>query len=186
MTYIWKNDQDLFALMKEHLFSAVVGDILDQMGYLHQFIPPQVQPLHPTMVVVGRAMPVFLQDISANSEPRKFRKPFGLMLEALDALKANEVYIATGGSPSYALWGELMSTRAMKLGAAGAVLDGYTRDADGILSLNFPTFSHGCYAQDQAPRGEVVDFRIPVTIGEVEINPGDIIFGDRDGVCIIP
>ena len=108
------------------------------------------------------------------------------MLEALDDLKRNEIYICTGSSPTYALWGELMSTRAMKLGAVGAVVDGYSRDTTGILQMNFPTFSYGRYAQDQAPRGKVIDFRVPLEIGGVRVNSGDIVFGDIDGVCIVP
>ena len=88
--------------------------------------------------------------------------------------------------PTYALWGELMSTRAIQCGATGAVLNGYSRDTLGILELNFPTFSYGTYAQDQAPRGKVIDYRIPIKIGNVAITPGDIVFGDIDGVCIIP
>jgi regulator of RNase E activity RraA len=101
-------------------------------------------------------------------------------------LKFGEVYVCTGGSPNYALWGELMSVRAIRLGAAGAVLDGYSRDTHGILSLNFTTFSYGSYAQDQGPRGKVIDFRVPLEIGGVKVLPGDIVFGDIDGVCIIP
>ena len=108
------------------------------------------------------------------------------MLEALDQLKENEIYLCTGGTPSYALWGELMSTRALQCGASGAVLNGYSRDTLGILKLNFPTFSYGTYAQDQAPRGKVIDFRVPIKIDNVAITPGDVIFGDIDGVCIIP
>ena len=108
------------------------------------------------------------------------------MLEALDDLKPNEVYFASGSTPDFALWGELMSTRAMHLGATGAVLNGYSRDTPGILDLNFPTFSYGRYAQDQGPRGTVVDFRLTIKVGQVMVNPGDIIFGDIDGVCIIP
>jgi regulator of RNase E activity RraA len=79
-----------------------------------------------------------------------------------------------------------MSTRAIKLSAAGAVLDGYSRDTAGILNLDFPTFSYGPYAQDQGPRGKVIDYRIPIEIGGVKIIPGDIVFGDVDGVCVIP
>jgi regulator of RNase E activity RraA len=109
-----------------------------------------------------------------------------MMLEALDDLKPHEVYLATGASPTYALWGELMSTRAMQLGAAGAVMNGWARDTAGILRLDFPTFAFGSYAQDQGPRGEVKDFRIPVKMGEVDIRPGDLIYGDRDGVLVVP
>ena len=108
------------------------------------------------------------------------------MLEGWDDLKKNEFYICAGASPSYPLWGELMSTRAMKLGAAGAVVDGYSRDTTGILELNFPTFSYGRYAQHQAPRGKVTDFRVPLNIRGVNVNSGDIVVGDIDGVCIVP
>lgn len=187
---LWHSDEELFALAKRELFTAVVGDVLDKMGLLHQFLPPRLQPLRDDMVAIGRAMPVLEADVfgDVESSPNNpaMAKPFGLMLEALDDLKANEIYICTGGSPRYALWGELMSTRASKLGAAGAVVDGYSRDTPGILQLNFPTFSSGRYAQDQGPRGKVLDFRLPIEIESVRIRPGDIVFGDLDGVLVVP
>jgi regulator of RNase E activity RraA len=131
-------------------------------------------------------MPVLEADIFDESShcPGAGAKPFGLMLEALDDLRPNEVYVATGGSFRYALWGELMSTRARYLKAAGAVLNGFVRDAAGIEALGFPTFCRGLYAQDQGPRGKVIDFRTPVEIERVA--PGDLIFGDREGVLVIP
>ena len=187
---LWKSDEELFALAKQELFTAVVGDVMDKMGLLHQFLPPRLQPLRDDMVTIGRAMPVLEADVFTeavtNSNNPIMAKPFGLMLEALDDLKTNEIYVCTGSSLRYALWGELMSTRAMKLGAAGAVVDGYSRDTFGILQLGFPVFSSGRYAQDQGPRGKVLDFRVPLEIEGVRINPGDIIFGDVDGVIVIP
>ena len=141
------------------------------------------------MKVIGRAMPVLEADISmkALAPPALLSpKPFGLMLEALDDLRPNEVYVATGGSLRYAFWGELMSTRARYLHAAGAVLNGFVRDAAGIEALGFPTFSRGLYAQDQGPRGKVVDFRVGIEIEGVRIAPGDLMFGDREGVLVIP
>ena len=186
----WKNDDELFRIIKKELFSAVVGDIMDKQGYLHQFLPPQIQPLDDDMFVVGRAMPVLEADTYGEMVPgtanELMNKPFGLMLEALDDLNRNEVYICTGASPRYALWGELMSTRAMKLGAAGAVVDGYARDTKGIIEMKFPTFCYGRFAQDQGPRGKVMDFRLPIEIQGVSIQPGDIVIGDIDGVCIVP
>ena len=83
-------------------------------------------------------------------------------------------------------WGELMSTRARYLNAAGAVLNGFVRDAAGIEALGFPTFCRGLYAQDQGPRGKVIDFRVSIEIEGVRIAPGDLIFGDREGVLVIP
>jgi regulator of RNase E activity RraA len=180
----WSDDSELFAMMRRRLFTAVVGDILDTRDRLHQFLPPEVQPLHPDMVLAGRAMPVLEADL--DRPPRADEKPFGLMFESLDDLKPNEVYLVTGSSPTYSLWGELMSTRAMKLGAAGCVCNGPIRDTKGILALKFPTFATGRYAQDQRPRGTVIDFRVPVSIGAVRVAPGDIVFGDIDGVVIVP
>ena len=139
---------------------------------------------------LARAMPVLAVDVFAEkitgSANKLMAKPFGLMLEALDDLAPGEIYVNTGSSPRNALWGELMSTRALKLGAAGAIVNGYSRDTNGIFKLNFPTFSLGRYAQDSAPRYKVVDFRIPIEIGGVRINPGDLLYGDIDGVCVIP
>lgn len=185
----WKDDNELFAMMKKELYSAVIGDILDKMHYLHQFLPQRIQPIDTDMVVAGRAMPVLeadaFEELSDGQNPI-MKKPFGLMLEALDDLKENEVYICTGASPSYALVGELMCTRMQILKAAGAVVNGFHRDTKGILELKFPCFSYGRYAQDQAPRGKVIDYRVPIEIEGVRINPGDIIFGDLDGVLVIP
>ena len=183
-------DAELFQSARRELFSAVIGDVMDKLGFQHQFLPPQIVPLDRSMIVCGRAMTVleadcFDESVTGSHNPVSAR-PFGLMMEALDDLQTNEVYICTGSSPSYALWGELMSVRATKCGAAGAVVDGYSRDTRGVLALGFPTFSHGSYAQDQGPRGKVLDYRIPIQVGQVRVEPGDIVFGDLDGVCVVP
>ncbi len=186
----WQTEAELFALIRQELFTAVIGDVMDKIGLQRQFLPPQIQPLRDDMVVLGRAMPVLEADVfeerSGNQSNPVMAAPFGLMLRALDDLKVGEVYICTGGSPRYALWGELMSTRAQKLGAAGAVMNGYARDSPGIKRLNFPTFAWGRYAQDQGPRGKVIDFRCSIEIEGVSIAPGDLIFGDMEGVLVTP
>ena len=187
---MWQNDDELFALMRAQLFPAVVGDILDTMGYLKQFLNPSIRPLRSNMVVLGRAMPVLEANCFAASEPAGqgplSRQPFGLLFQALDELQPNEVYLATGCAPQFALWGGLMTTRAVHLLAAGAVLDGYSRDTPEVLQSGLPVFSYGGYAQDQGPRGKVVDYRVAVEINGVRIEPGDIVFGDLDGVLVIP
>jgi regulator of RNase E activity RraA len=187
----WKSDGELFRLLRENLFTAVVGDILDEMGHTHQFLPPAIQPLREDMVVAGRAMPVLeADDFGGGESPDRkggpMTRPFGLMLDALDELRENEVYVCSGSSPRYALWGELMSTAARNRGAVGAVVDGFSRDTRGILKLGFPCFSHGRYAQDQRARGKVIDFRCSIEIAGARVNPGDIVFGDLDGVLVIP
>jgi regulator of RNase E activity RraA len=185
----FKDDDELFAMMKKELYSAVIGDIMDKMRFYHQFLPQRIQPLRDDMVIAGRAMPVLEADLYGENLFNKnefLQKSFGLMLEALDDLQKNEVYICSGSSPAYALVGELMCTRMQVLGAAGAVVNGFHRDTRGILALDFPCFSYGRYAQDQAPRGKVLDFRLPVEIEGVVVKPGDLIFGDLDGVLVIP
>lgn len=184
------NDDDLFKLLKTELYTAVVGDIMDTLGLRRQFLPQAIQPLKPDMVIAGRAMPVIEADIfgeaGKDAQGPLANKAFGLMFEALDDLKAGEIYIATGASLRYALFGELMATRATYLKAAGAILDGYVRDARGIEALGMAMFSRGLYAQDQGVRGKVIDFRSPIEIEGVRIAPGDLLFGDREGVVVIP
>jgi regulator of RNase E activity RraA len=186
----WKNDKELFSLARKELFTALVGDALDKLGFLHQFLPPQIKPLDPKMVIIGRAMPVLETDVYGeiveNTQNPVMKKPFGIMFEALDNLQEDEVYICSGASPRYALWGGLMSARAIKLNAAGAVVNGYLRDTNEILRLGFPSFSIGSYAQDQGPRGKVIDYRVSIEWDGIKISPGDIVYGDRDGVLIIP
>ncbi len=187
---LWQSDEELFSIIRQELFTCVVGDVMDKMGLQHQFLPPQIHPLRPDMILIGRAMPVLSVDVFeekvTGTHNNLMEKPFGLMLEALDDLKANDVYVNTGSSPRNALWGELMSIRARKLGAAGAVLNGYLRDTKAVLKLDFPAFCWGSYGQDSAPRYKVVDFRIAIEIGAVRVRPEDFLFGDIDGVCVVP
>jgi 4-hydroxy-4-methyl-2-oxoglutarate aldolase len=181
-------DAELFALVRERLFTAVVGDVMDVAGLTRQFLPPTVRALRPDMVVVGRAMPVLEADCAGQEIGHSGRaEPFGLMLRALDELKEGEVYVAAGASPRYALWGGLMSTRAQKLGATGAVLEGFHRDTREVLGLGFPVFSAGAYAQDQRLRGRVVDYRCRLEFSNgAQVAPDDLVFGDIDGVLIVP
>lgn len=185
---MFENDAALFRTVREKLFTAVIGDVMDASGLTRQFLPPEIRALHPDMVVVGRAMPVLEADCSGEAVGHSGRpEPFGLMFQALDELKPGEVYVAAGGSPRYAFWGGLMSTRAHSLGAAGAVLGGPHRDTREILGLGLPVFSMGAYAQDQRLRGRVVDYRCQVAFPNgATVAPGDLIVGDLDGVLVVP
>ena len=176
----WQNDDELMALIQTELYTAVIGDILDGHDYTHQFLPPEIQPLAPDMLLVGRAMPVLEANVFDSKDP------YGLMFAALDDLKPGEIYVASGASARYAMWGELMSTAARARGATGALLNGYIRDTKGILEMQFPVFCVGRYAQDQKGRGRVIDYRVEVEIGGVRIRSGDMIIGDIDGVVVVP
>ena len=177
----WKNDAELFSLMKKVLYTPVVGDILDSLGCFHQFLPQPVQPALTTMKIAGRAMPVVMIDVHG---PQK--KPFGLLTEALDQLQPGEVYVASGGDMRCAYWGEILTATARTRGAVGAVINGFHRDTPQMLEQNWPVFSRGRFAQDSSVRTKVVDFRCPLEVGGVWIEPGDLVFGDQDGVVIVP
>jgi regulator of RNase E activity RraA len=176
----WQNDEELMALIRAELYTAVIGDILDTRGYTRQFLPPDIQPVQPDMMLVGRAMPVLEADVFDEKDP------YGLMFKALDDLKRGEVYVATGGVAPYAMWGELMSTAARARGATGALLNGFIRDTKGILEMKFPVFCVGRYAQDQKGRGRIIDYRVEIEIGGVRVQPGDMVVGDIDGALIVP
>jgi 4-hydroxy-4-methyl-2-oxoglutarate aldolase len=182
------DDAELFTSIRQRLFTAVIGDVMDQEGLTRQFLPPAIRALSPDMVIAGRAMPVLEADCCGETIGHTGKSDaFGLMFRALDELKPGEIYICTGASPRYALWGGLMSTRARALGANGVVLDGFHRDTREILQLGFPVFSHGSYAQDQRLRGRVVDFRCAIEFANgAQVRPGDVIVGDIDGALVIP
>lgn len=167
--------------IRAELYTPVVGDILDELGHRRQFLPPEIHGMRQDMRVVGRAMPVVVADITGPQ-----RSPFGRLTEALDQLEPGEVYLAQNATLPCSAWGEILTATARQRGAVGAVVDGYHRDTPRVLQQSFPVFSRGSYAQDAAVRSSVIDFRCRVRIGDVEIAPGDLVFGDIDGVLIIP
>jgi 4-hydroxy-4-methyl-2-oxoglutarate aldolase len=177
----WKSDQELFDLVRATLYTPVVGDILDMHGLVHQFLPQAIRPLRDEMRVVGRAMPVVIADVEGRQA-----LPFGRLTEALDQIEAGEIYLATGGSMNCAAWGEILTATARTRGGAGAVIDGYHRDTPRVLEQEWPVFSRGAWAQDAGVRSSVVDFRCEVKLGGVRVRPGDLVFGDIDGVVIVP
>jgi len=190
----FRDDGEMLSLMKEKLYTPVVGDILDQMGFPHQFLPAEIRPLAAQvpaamltdvkgdnwLKLAGFACTVLENDIYGAP-----KKPFGYMTEALDQLRPGEIYVATGAHHS-ALWGELLTASARARGAVGAVLDGYTRDTPMVLEQDFPVFCAGTWAQDSSIRTYVFDYRCDIEIGQVTIHDGDLIFGDVDGVLVIP
>jgi regulator of RNase E activity RraA len=177
----WKNDAELFALIARELYTPVAGDVLDTLGYEHQFLPQPIQPMREAMVVVGRAMPVLMIDVYGPQA-----EPFGKLTQALDQIQPGEIYLASGGDMRCAYWGEILTATAKKRGGVGAVINGYHRDTPKVLEQNWPVFSRGRFAQDSGVRTKVIAYRVPIEVGGVRVEPGDLVFGDLDGVLIIP
>jgi regulator of RNase E activity RraA len=177
----WTSDAELFRLITETLYTPVVGDILDGLGRFHSFLPQEIGPMREEMKLAGRAMPVVMVDVYGGQE-----EPFGKLTEALDQLRPGEIYLASGGAMRCAYWGEILTATAKKRGAVGAVINGFHRDTPRVLEQQFPVFSRGRYAQDSGVRTKVLDYRCPIEIGEVWVEPGDLVFADQDGVVVIP
>ncbi len=174
------SDREFLESVRQTLYTAVVGDILDSLGFCRQFLPPAIRPIRSDFIVVGRAMPVRITPVEGPQE-----RPFGRLTEALDQLAAGEVYLATGAT-NCASWGEILTAAARVRGSAGAIIDGYHRDTVRVLEQDWPVFSRGSYAQDAGVRSTVAEYRLAVEIGGVRVNPGDLIFGDIDGVVVVP
>lgn len=172
---------NVYSMISEELHTPVIGDILDSMGRMNQFLPQGISPLVETHVLVGRAMPVLIADVFGPQ-----REPFGRLTEALDQLEPGEIYLACSGKIDCSAWGEILTVTAKARGANGAVIDGFHRDTKKILDENWPVFSRGNYAQDAGVRSSVLDYRTNVVIGGVQIRPGDLMVGDIDGIVVIP
>jgi 4-hydroxy-4-methyl-2-oxoglutarate aldolase len=177
----WKNDAELFRILTSELYTPVVGDILDTLGEWHRFLPSEIRPMMPTMKLAGRAMPVQIADVWGHQ-----KRPFGRLTEALDQIEPGEIYLATGGTLRCAAWGEILTATARVRGGAGAIVDAFHRDTPRVLEQNWPVFSRGAYAQDAGVRATVVDFGCRIEIGGVTVDPGDLVFGDLDGVVVVP
>ena len=174
------DESEWFETIRRTLYTPVVGDILDACGYYHQFLPQAIQPIREDFVLVGRAMPVVCVAVSGRQAA-----PFGRLTEALDQIEPGEVYLVTGAYDC-ASWGEILTAAARTRGGTGAVIDGFHRDTRQVLAQNWPVFSRGRYAQDAGVRSSVVEYRVAVEIGGVRVAPGDLIFGDLDGVLAVP
>lgn len=177
----WSSEEEMIDLIKGELYTPVVGDILDGLGRYHQFLPQEIVPADLKFKLVGRAMPVLMIDVHG---PQK--KPFGYLTEALDQLEPGEVWVAGGGEMRCAYWGEILTATARARGSVGAVVNGPHRDTPKVLEQDWPVFSRGRYAQDSSVRTQVADYRCPIEIGNVWINPRDLVFADLDGILIVP
>lgn len=176
------DDKQLFEMMETSLFSSVIADALDAHGARNQILNHDIRPIYPDAVAVGRAMTVLSVDVYEVPE-----EPYKLELEAVDSLKNGDVMVAqTNGTTRSSLWGELLSTAAQARGARGAIIDGFTRDTQTIIGMKFPVFVRGIAPYDSKGRSDVIAYNTTIVCGGVTVNPGDIIFGDYDGIVVIP
>jgi len=177
--------QDVNVSSLRVLSAAVLSDVMDSLGLRDRAMRPFVRPLDESLVLVGRArtglyMPVY--------EAREGDNPYEVEIALVDDLKPGEVAVLACGGPTerIAPWGELLSTASRARGSAGCVTDGLVRDVRQIRAMQFPVFHGGIGPLDTKGRGRMMARDIPVECGGVHVVSGDIVFGDADGVVVIP
>lgn len=164
------------------LYSAVIMDVMDTMNVRTQCMDPKIRPLVQTMRTWGEAVTMYVETVTALPE-----RPFQLEMEVLDDLKEGQVIVAQCNARELsAFWGGLLSNAAVGRKAAGTIVDGGARDYREIVSLNYPTFCAGLTPYDSMGRMDGRERDIPVVCGGIRVCPGDLVFGDVDGVVVVP
>jgi 4-hydroxy-4-methyl-2-oxoglutarate aldolase len=162
------------------LYTPVVADALDRLGYREQAMRAEIRPLFPEARAAGVARTVRTitpSDVAA-AEPYKGE------MAAVDDLKPRDVMVVSECDASF--WGELLSTAARYRDCRGVVIDGYTRDTRAIIAMGFPVFCRGIHPADSLGRIEVAEHDVPIRCGGVLVHPGDLILADEDGIVAVP
>lgn len=174
-----------FSELKSTLYTAVLSDVLDSMGYMHQAMRPFVRPLDESLVLMGRARTGLWMSVYSAAAGEN---PYEHEIALIDDLKPDEVPVFGCGGPTdrVAPWGELLSTASRCRGAAGCITDGLVRDVRQIREMRFPVFHGGIGPLDTRGRARMMALDVPTECGGVRVAPGDVVFGDVDGVVVIP
>lgn len=171
--------------LKKRLYSAVLSDVLDGLGLPNQAVKPFVRPLDEASVLCGFARTGLY--MKRYHLPHG-HNPYALEMDLIDRLAPGEVAVLACDGPTdrIAPWGELLTTAAMVRGAAGCLTDGLVRDVRRIRELGFPLFHGGIGPLDTRGRAEMMAADEPVEVAGARVAPGDFVFGDADGVVIVP
>lgn len=166
----------------EHLYTAVVGDVLDQQGFRNQCLSARIRALTPANKVCGRAFTA--RAVPVDAVPPE---PYKLEMEAIDTMESGDVLVVDGGhNLDSAFWGELLSTACLARGVQGIVMSTCCRDMWALNRMTFPVFGIGVTPADSLGRIDVVSIGEPIEIDGVSIRTGDCVLGDIDGVVIVP
>ncbi len=173
------------AEVKSTLYAAVLSDVLDEFGFREQAMRPFIRPLDETTVLFGRARTGLYM---ATYQVAEGENPYEVEIALVDDLKPGDVAILACGGPTerIAPWGELLSTASKCRGAEGCITDGLVRDIKHIRQMGFSVFHGGIGPLDTKGRARMVEMDTPVECGGVLVHSGDLVFGDVDGVVVIP
>jgi len=165
-----RGDARFLADIRARLYTAVLSDVLDELGYMHQAMPPSIRPLDESLVLAGYARTGVYREVY-RVVPNE--NPYELEIALIDDLAPDDVVVlGCGGSMRIAPWGELLSTASRARGAAGCVTDGLVRDIRAVRTLQFPVFHGGIGPLDSKGRGKVAEIDVPIECAGVAVAPG--------------
>ena len=179
---IREQERRLFQNIKLLLSSALLSDIMDDMGLGNGVLSKEFQLNLPISKIFGRAKTM---QIDSCTDDDDFKKIYD-SLNLYDHVVSNDIIVVANRIPDYAFFGELNANLAIRSGANGAIIDGVTRDTKEVSNMGFPVFSKGNYCKDTKKRGIVTSRNKTVVIDRISIHKDDLIFGDKDGIVVIP
>lgn len=174
-----------FERLSKRLNSPVLSDVLDDMGFTGQAMQPFVRPLDESLTMFGRARTGLYMSTYSVEE---YGNPYDVEIALIDDLKPGDIPVLACDGPTtrIAPWGELLTTASKMRGAVGCVTDGLVRDVRLIRNLGFPVFNGGIGPLDSKGRGKMMMKDVPVSCAGAPVRSGDLVFGDVDGVVVIP
>lgn len=169
------------------LYSGLIYDILDEMGYPNQVLANDMRPLEPRMVLAGPAFTIQgINDPVGDPEMSERR------IQLFKAMSYPCVDVRDCGfDVRVAHYGEMNATLGRKFGAVGAVVDGGVRDSRHLLDMDFPVICRYQTPVEAKKRWSYFRWQVPIALrgglsSTVTVHPGDFIFGDIDGVVVVP
>jgi 4-hydroxy-4-methyl-2-oxoglutarate aldolase len=169
------------------VYAGLVYDVLEHLGWPNQVLSHEIAPLEAGMLLAGPAFTVKGTTSTERDESIRYKR-----LRMINDMRPPCIEVRDAGTPfQVALYGELSATSASSHGAVGALIDGGIRDTRHLMSMQFPVFSRYRTPIEAFGRWQMVDYQVPILFSgestdQVQVNPGDFIFGDYDGVLVVP
>jgi len=176
-----EQDRRLLSNIRNHLTSSMLSDILDDFGYNNQIIRG-LTPNIPEAKFLGRAKTLKLRKLKDGED---FKGIYSA-LHSYNTIVPNDIILVENETPDYAYFGELNANLAIRSGASAVVVGGKTRDSSEVLKLGLPVFSNGYTCQDVRKRATMESMNKTINLNGVDVNPGSLVFGDAEGLVVIP
>ncbi|MEM1051172.1 MAG: hypothetical protein AAGI28_03675 [Pseudomonadota bacterium] len=172
-----------FRAMTGHFSSTVLADVCKEMG-INAVLPAKIRPITGGKLM-GRAKTLSLAKVDPTAASDGWKGIYHA-LQSYDFVRQGDVIMVANEVPTRAYFGDLNAGLAIRAGAAGAIIDGVTRDTEDVRRLGLPVYAHASHCNDVKFEGTLRAMNKPIEIGDVRIRNDDVVFADEDGVVVIP